>query len=92
VLCAPGHAVGDPPINDRPEKTISLGRYRFVGRMKRHALVAELAALHAVGVQHVGPHLWRNRRPLAETMEEIAQFVLPVIRPSTADAAACAVA
>jgi luciferase-type oxidoreductase len=55
-----------------------LERYRFGGRMGRHALIAELAALHAAGVQHVGLHLRRNRRPIAETMEEIAQFVLPV--------------
>ncbi|QSI28901.1 TIGR03571 family LLM class oxidoreductase [Variovorax sp. RKNM96] len=55
-----------------------LERYRFGGRMGRNALVAELAALHAAGVQHVGLHLRRNRRPIAETMEEIAQFVLPV--------------
>jgi luciferase-type oxidoreductase len=55
-----------------------LERYRFGGRMGRHALVRELAALHAAGVQHVGLHLRRNRRPLDETMEEIAAFVLPV--------------
>ncbi|MDQ0016783.1 luciferase-type oxidoreductase [Variovorax boronicumulans] len=55
-----------------------LERHRFGGRMGRHALIAELAALHAAGVQHVGLHLRRNRRPVAETMEEIAQFVLPV--------------
>jgi len=55
-----------------------LERYRFGGRMGRNALIAELAALHAAGVQHVGLHLRRNRRPIAETMEEIAQFVLPV--------------
>ncbi|QNK71202.1 TIGR03571 family LLM class oxidoreductase [Variovorax sp. PAMC26660] len=55
-----------------------LERYRFGGRMGRHALVRELAALHASGVQHVGLHLRRNRRPLGETMEEIGQFVLPV--------------
>jgi luciferase-type oxidoreductase len=55
-----------------------LERYRFGGRMGRHALVRELAALYAAGVQHVGLHLRRNRRPLDETMEEIAAFVLPV--------------
>jgi luciferase-type oxidoreductase len=54
-----------------------LERYRFGGRMGRHALVRELSALHAAGVQHVGLHLRRNRRPVDETMEEIAEFVLP---------------
>lgn len=54
-----------------------LERYRFGGRMGRHALVAELQALREVGVQHVGLHLRRNQRPLAETLEEVAEFVLP---------------
>lgn len=55
-----------------------LERNRFGGRMGRDALVEELAALHRAGVQHVGLHLRRNRRPLVEAMEELAQFVLPV--------------
>ncbi len=54
-----------------------LERYAFGGRMGRHALLRELGDLHAAGVQHVGLHLRRNRRPLDETMEEIAEFVLP---------------
>ena len=54
-----------------------LERYAFGGRMGRHALLRELSDLHAAGVQHVGLHLRRNRRPLDETMEEIAEFVLP---------------
>jgi luciferase-type oxidoreductase len=54
-----------------------LQRYRFGGRMGRHALVAELEALREAGVQHIGLHLRRNQRPLAETLEEIGQFVLP---------------
>lgn len=54
-----------------------LERHRFGGRMGRHALVAELEALREVGVQHVGLHLRRNQRPLAETLEEVAAFVLP---------------
>lgn len=64
-----------------------LERYRFGGRMGRHALVRELAALHAAGVQHVGLHLRRNRRPVSETMEEIGQFVLPVFHAEGAVAA-----
>lgn len=55
-----------------------LERFHFGGRMGRHALVIELTALRAVGVQHIALHLRRNRRPLGETIEEIAQFVLPV--------------
>jgi hypothetical protein len=29
------------------------------------------------GVQHIGLPLRQNRRPLAETMQEIADYVLP---------------
>lgn len=54
-----------------------LQRYRFGGHMGRRALVAELEALRKAGVQHIGLHLRRNQRPLAETLEEIGQFVLP---------------
>jgi luciferase-type oxidoreductase len=64
-----------------------LARYRFGGRMGRHALVRELAALHAAGVQHVALHLRRNRRPVDETMEEIGAFVLPVFHATEAAAA-----
>ena len=35
-------------------------------------------------LEHIGLHLRRNRRPLAETMEEIAQFVPPVFHDSAA--------
>lgn len=59
-------------------------RYRFGGRMGRHALVRELAALHAAGVQHVALHLRRNRRPVDETLQEIGEFVLPVFHTAQA--------
>jgi hypothetical protein len=49
-------------------------------------LIEELAALRAAGVDHVGLHFRRNRRPLAETFHEIAEHVLPLFsasRPGT---------
>ncbi|MDM0010247.1 TIGR03571 family LLM class oxidoreductase [Variovorax sp. J22G73] len=64
-----------------------LERYRFGGRMGRHALVHELAALHAAGVQHVALHMRRNQRPVDETMQEIGEFVLPVFHTAQAVAA-----
>ena len=36
------------------------------------ALAEELAAMRDAGVQHIGLHFRRNRRPLDETMSEIA--------------------
>ena len=35
-------------------------------------------ARRAAGVQHIGLQLRQNRRPLAETLQEIAHYVLPV--------------
>jgi luciferase-type oxidoreductase len=54
-----------------------LRRHRFGGRGGRKALVAELQAMQTAGVAHIGLHLRRNERPLGETMQEIAEFVLP---------------
>jgi luciferase-type oxidoreductase len=51
--------------------------HRFGGRVGRKGLVLELAALHAAGVQHIGLQLRQNRRPVAEAMQEIAEYVLP---------------
>ena len=70
-------------------------RHRFGGRVGRNGLIAELAAMQAAGVQHIGLHFRQNRRPLAETMAEIAEFVLPEFHPASgaadsADAAAAA--
>jgi luciferase-type oxidoreductase len=87
------HAVAGP---DKPylsffhldlaeEADAPLQRFRFGGRTGRYALVSELEALRNAGVQHIGLHLRRNRRPLAETLEEIGQFVLPLFH-STARA------
>ena len=61
-------------------------RWRFGFRGGRNALIEELEALRAAGVDHVGLHFRRNRRPLAETFHEIAEHVLPLFsasRPGT---------
>lgn len=54
-----------------------LQRFRFGARTGRNGLIAELEALRAAGVRHIGLQLRQNRRPLAETIEEIAEHVLP---------------
>ncbi|MGW8393156.1 TIGR03571 family LLM class oxidoreductase [Pseudoduganella sp. HUAS MS19] len=53
-------------------------RWRFGFRAGRAALTGELAALRAAGVDHVGLHFRRNRRPLGETFHEIAEHVMPL--------------
>lgn len=53
-------------------------RWRFGFRGGRDALIAELQALRSAGVDHVGLHFRRNRRPLDETFHEIAEHVLPI--------------
>lgn len=52
-------------------------RHRFGGRVGRHGLCAELRAMSGAGVGHIGLQLRHNRRPLDETMQEIAAYVLP---------------
>ncbi|BCZ85606.1 monooxygenase (plasmid) [Paraburkholderia terrae] len=54
-----------------------LQRHRFGARAGRIALIEELAAMRNASVQHVGLHFRRNRRPLDETLAEIAMEVLP---------------
>ncbi|WP_321871028.1 TIGR03571 family LLM class oxidoreductase [Burkholderia ubonensis] len=54
-----------------------LQRHRFGARAGRIALIEELAAMRDAGVQHIGLHFRRNRRPLDETLAEIAAEVLP---------------
>lgn len=63
-----------------------LQRWRFGFRGGRAALVAELQALRAAGVDHVGLHLRRNARPLDETLHEIAEHVLPRFHAAPAPA------
>ncbi|KVF01399.1 TIGR03571 family LLM class oxidoreductase [Burkholderia vietnamiensis] len=65
-----------------------LQRHRFGARAGRIALAEELAAMRDAGVQHIGLHFRRNRRPLDETMSEIATHVLPAFHaPATTRAA-----
>jgi luciferase-type oxidoreductase len=73
-------------LADDPDEPLQ--RHRFGLRGGRHALVAELEALRAAGVAHVGLQFRRNRRPLDETFYEIAETVLPQFhhRPDTAGA------
>lgn len=59
-------------------------RWRFGFRGGRAALIEELNALRAAGVDHVGLHFRRNRRPLDETFHEIAEYVLPLFPAQTA--------
>ena len=61
-----------------------LQRWRFGMRGGRKALIAELHALRAAGVDHVGLHFRRNQRPLDETFHEIAEHVLPIFHRSSA--------
>lgn len=52
-------------------------RHRFGMRVGRNGLIEELQAMRDVGVHHIGLHFRRNQRPLKETLQEIAEFVLP---------------
>ncbi len=61
-------------------------RWRFGFRGGRNALIAELNALRAAGVDHIGLHLRRNVRPLDETLREIAEYVLPQFHATAATA------
>ncbi len=63
-------------LNEGPDEPMQ--RWRFGFRGGRNALIAELQALRALGVNHVGLHFRRNRRPLDETFQEIAEHVLPL--------------
>lgn len=53
-------------------------RHRFGGSVGRTGLIAELQAMQAAGVRHIGLQLRQNGRPLDETLREIAEFVLPL--------------
>jgi luciferase-type oxidoreductase len=66
-------------LAERPDEPLL--RWRFGFRGGRDALIAELQALRSAGVNHVGLHFRRNRRPLDETFHEIAEHVLPIFHP-----------
>jgi len=55
-----------------------LRRHRFGAVVGRNGLIAELQAMKAAGVHHIGLHFRRSQRPVAEAMEEVAAHVLPV--------------
>ncbi|RTQ35629.1 TIGR03571 family LLM class oxidoreductase [Variovorax gossypii] len=53
-------------------------RHHFGVMTGRQGLIAELEAMREAGVQHIGLHLRRCQRPVAEVLEEIGSYVLPV--------------
>jgi len=63
-------------LSERADEPMQRWRFGFHGG--RDALIDELHALRAGGVDHVGLHFRRNRRPLDETFHEIAEYVLPL--------------
>ncbi|KVW75385.1 hypothetical protein WK99_31625 [Burkholderia ubonensis] len=65
-------AIGAPLLT-----ALTRSRCCATARAGRIALIAELAAMRDAGVQHIGLHLRRNRRPLDETQAETAAKVLP---------------
>ncbi|MDF0729642.1 TIGR03571 family LLM class oxidoreductase [Pseudomonas entomophila] len=62
-------------LDENPDAPLE--RHRFGCKVGRNGLIAELQAMRAAGVAHIGLHLRRNRRPLDETLEELGAFVLP---------------
>jgi len=62
-------------LSENPDEPFR--RHRFGGRAGRKALAAELQAMQQAGVAHIGLHLRRNERPLPETLQEIAEEILP---------------
>jgi hypothetical protein len=57
-------------------------RHRFGVRAGHVALIEELAAMRAAGVQHISLHFRRNHRPIKETLRELAMEVLPQFHPN----------
>lgn len=53
-------------------------RHHFGVMTGRQGLIAELEAMRGAGIQHIGLHLRRCQRPVAEVLEEIGNHVLPV--------------
>ncbi|WP_028100987.1 TIGR03571 family LLM class oxidoreductase [Pseudoduganella violaceinigra] len=72
-------------LSEHPDEPLQ--RWRFGFRAGREALATELHALREAGVDHVGLHFRRNRRPLGETFHEIAEHVLPRFHESAMQAA-----
>ncbi|BBO56683.1 MULTISPECIES: TIGR03571 family LLM class oxidoreductase [Cobetia] len=74
---------GDKPyvsfihLNLEEDPHAPVRRHRFGLSSGRLALMEELSAMQDAGVNHIGFHLRRNRRPLTETLEELGREVLP---------------
>ncbi|RQO46799.1 LLM class flavin-dependent oxidoreductase [Variovorax sp. KBW07] len=60
----------------KPDAPIT--RHHFGVMTGRRGLIAELEAMRDAGVRHMGLHLRRCQRPVAEVLEEIGSHVLPV--------------
>lgn len=52
-------------------------RHRFGLSTGVQGLIEELKQMQAAGVDHIGLHFRRNERPLAETLQDIGETVLP---------------
>lgn len=65
-----------------PDAPMRRWRFGFTGG--RDALITELHAMRAAGVDHIGLHVRRNQRPLEETFHEIAEYVLPLFHSQPA--------
>lgn len=52
-------------------------RHRFGLRVGSQGLIAELEAMQAAGVNHIGLNLRRNQAPVEETLHRLAEEVLP---------------
>lgn len=63
-------------LDARPDAPMQRWRFGFTGG--RNALIQELQAMRAAGVDHIGLHVRRNQRPLDDTFHEIAEYVLPL--------------
>ncbi|WP_369970224.1 TIGR03571 family LLM class oxidoreductase [Stenotrophomonas rhizophila] len=71
-------------LDAHPDAPMRRWRFGFTGG--RNALITELHAMRAAGVDHIGLHVRRNQRPLEETFHEIAEYVLPLFHSQpTAD-------
>lgn len=51
--------------------------HKFGARLGRHALLDYLRGMQETGVNHLALHLRRNVRPLSDTLNELAETVLP---------------
>lgn len=59
------------------DQNAPIERIHFGIRTGVQGLVTELNAMRKAGVNHIGLHFRHNQRPLDETFQEIAEFVLP---------------